>query len=145
MPTILKLKKQPQRFAYYEYAAYDLLRSTARALDLRSLLVVLFGAEPGCAAGGRREPVPVGHSLNMQRHRGHAGARPSTPMRAPDQIEPGRSHIDSGKLAIYLTGVYHSLPLGLTATRPLPGIVWKVAVSPVKGSISITLSAAVPA
>ncbi len=51
MPKILKLKKQPQRFAYYEDEAYDLLRTAARALDLRSLLVVLLGAEAGLRGG----------------------------------------------------------------------------------------------
>ena len=51
MPKIRKLKRQPQRFAYYEDEAYDRLVAAARSVDPRSLLVVLLGAEAGLRAG----------------------------------------------------------------------------------------------
>ncbi len=51
MPRIRKLKKQPQRFSYYEDEAYERLMAAARSVDPRSLLVVLLGAEAGLRAG----------------------------------------------------------------------------------------------
>ena len=50
---------------------------------------------------------------------GRAEAAPSR------QKDIGNCHEESGRLLMYLTGVNQSLPLGLTATRPLPGIFWK--------------------
>ena len=51
VPKIRKLKQQPQRFAYYEDEAYERLLAAARAVDQRSLLVVLLGAEAGLRGG----------------------------------------------------------------------------------------------
>ncbi len=51
MPTIRMLKKQAQRFDYYEDGPYDQLVRAATALDLRCLLVVLLGGDAGLRGG----------------------------------------------------------------------------------------------
>jgi len=51
VPTIRMLKKQEQRFDYYEDAAYDRLVRAAAASDLRCLLVVLLGGDAGLRGG----------------------------------------------------------------------------------------------
>ena len=57
---------------------------------------------------------------------------------APAQNDIGRSQDISTPGSTYFTGVNHSLPLGLTATRPLPGMVANGSTSPVNGSTRTT-------
>ena len=117
--------------------------------------------KPGCAAATARPPSSAARPRSLPHSPCPAASYPlhveendTSPSGVSDavgaaagsaQSEFGRSHADSGRLAIYLTGVYHNLPLGLTATRPLPGIFWNVATSPVKGWSSTTSSEARPA
>ncbi len=51
MPRIRKLKKKPQRFDFYEDEPYERLVAAAKAVDLRSYLVVLLGGDAGLRAG----------------------------------------------------------------------------------------------
>ena len=51
VPRIRKLKRQDQRFDYYDEEAYQRLVAAARVVDPRSLLVVLLAGEAGLRGG----------------------------------------------------------------------------------------------
>lgn len=51
MPKIRKLKKQPQRFDFYDEDAFERLVESAASVDLRCLLVVLLGGDAGLRGG----------------------------------------------------------------------------------------------
>ncbi|MCB9703087.1 MAG: site-specific integrase [Myxococcales bacterium] len=51
MPRVRKLKKQPQRFEFYDEATYEHLVECTEHTDPRSRLVVLLGGDAGLRAG----------------------------------------------------------------------------------------------
>ena len=60
MPKIRKLKRQAQRFAYYDEECYERLVEAASSVDLRCLLVVLLGGDAGLR-GGEIVALRLGH------------------------------------------------------------------------------------